>query len=181
MRKMSVSRFLLIAAIAALVLMISACAFVAPPPQALTLDALKNAEYNSDLPAAKKAKLTNGVYEEEIVPGSASKLTIRLRDQYATGDLNGDGVADAAVVLAGNSGGSGVFVTLEAVVNDGGKPKHVASADLGDRTVIKSVSIADGIIVMDLTTHSPTDPMCCPTQNETDRFKLQGAQLVRIQ
>jgi hypothetical protein len=114
MRKMSVSRFLLIAAIAALVLMISACAFVAPPPQALTLDALKNAEYNSDLPAAKKAKLTNGVYEEEIVPGSASKLTIRLRDQYATGDLNGDGVADAAVVLAGNSGGSGVFVTLDS-------------------------------------------------------------------
>lgn len=170
----------LVTAIAALALLVSACALVVPLPQPLTLDALKNAEYNSDLPAAKKAKLTNGIYEEEMAPGSASKLTIRLLDQYAIGDLNGDGAADAAVVLAGNTGGSGVFTTLAAVVNDGGKPKHVASADLGDRTVVKSVSIADGVIVTELITHSSTDPMCCPTQNETYQFKLQGVQLIRI-
>ena len=165
-------------ALLGLTLAVSACSLVAQPPP-LTLDALKNAEYNSDLPAAKKAKLTNGVYEEELAPASASKLNIRLLDQYAIGDLNGDGAADAAVVLAANAGGSGVFTTLAAVVNDGGKPRHAASADLGDRTVVKSISIVNGVIVMELVTHAPSDPMCCPTQNETQKFKLEGDQLVR--
>jgi hypothetical protein len=174
------TRMILIAALA-LTFVMSACAAIAQPTPSLTLDALKNAEYNSDLPAAKKAKLTNGVYEEELAPGSASKLNIRLADPYAIGDLNGDGAADAAVVLAANTGGSGVFTTLAAVVNDGGKPKHVASADLGDRTVIKSISITNGIIVLNLVTHAPSDPMCCPSQNETQKFKLQGDQLTRVE
>ena len=171
--------FVAVIAIFGVVLAASACSLISQPAPALTLDALKNAEYNSDLPAAKKAKLTNGVYEEVLVPGSASKLNIHLIDQYAIGDLNGDGAADAAVILAANAGGSGVFTTLAAVVNDNGKPRHAASADLGDRTQVKSVSIVSGIINLELVTHSPSDPMCCPTQNETQKFKLQGDQLVR--
>ncbi|HEX7587126.1 MAG TPA: hypothetical protein VF478_02315 [Anaerolineae bacterium] len=163
-----------------LALVVSACSLITAPPPALTLDALKNAEYTSDLPAAKKAKLTNGVYEEQLGLGASFKLNLRLTDSYALGDLNGDGTADAAVVLAANTGGSGVFITLAAVVNEGGKPRHVASADLGDRTQIKSIAIAGGVIVMDLVTHTPSDPMCCPTQNETQKFRLQGEQLVKV-
>jgi hypothetical protein len=160
-------------------LAISACAPLAPPAPALTLDALKNAEYSSDLASAKKAKLANGVYEEQLGPGASFKLNIRLVDPYAIGDLNGDGAADAAVILAANTGGSGVFVSLAAVVNDGGKPNPAASADLGDRTQVKAISIAGGVIVLDLVTHAPSDPMCCPTQNGSQKFKLQGNQLVK--
>ena len=168
-------------ALLGLALALSACALVAQPAPALTLDALKNAEFKSDLPAAKKAKLTNGVYEEDQGLGASFKLNIRLTDDYAIGDLNGDGAPDAAVILAANTGGSGVFVNLAAVLNDGGKPKPIAYADLGDRTQVKSISIASGVIVMDLVTHSPTDPMCCPTQKETQKFKLQGDQLARVE
>ena len=158
----------------------SACSPISQPPPALTLDALKNAEYSSDLAAAKKAKLTNGVYEEQLGDGSSFKLNIRLVDPFATGDLNGDGAADAAVILAANTGGSGVFINLAAVVNNGGKPSPAAYADLGDRTRINSITIANGVIVMDVVTHALSDPMCCPTQNETYKFKLQGSQLVKI-
>ena len=167
-------------AILGLALAVSACSLVAQPAPALTLDALKNAEYASDLATAKKVKLTSGLYEEQLGPGASFKLNIRLTDQYAVGDLNGDGTADAAVILAANTGGSGVFVTLAAVANDSGKPQPIAYADLGDRTQVKSISIADGVIVMDLVTHAPSDPMCCPTQNETQKFKLQGEQLVNV-
>jgi predicted small lipoprotein YifL len=133
------------------------------PPPPLTVEMLKNAEYKSEWPAEGVAKLTDGEYQEEIVPGAASKLVIALYpDMHAFGDLNGDGVDDAAVVLATSGGGSGTFISLEAVLNEEGRPKHVASASLGDRAQIKSVAIESGEITVDMVTHGPEDPMCCP-------------------
>lgn len=157
---------------------LTACSFAMPIP--LTMETLKSAEYQSEFPVSKKAKLTNGAYQEEIVPGSASKLTINLLDQYAFGDLNGDGAPDAAVFLAANSGGSGVFVYLAAVLNDKGTPKHIASVALGDRVQIKSVSIRAGEIAVDSLTQGPNDPLCCPTQRVTQRYQLQGDHLVAV-
>ena len=150
-----------------------------PPP--LTVEMLKNAEYHSEWPAEGVAKLTDGEYEEEIVPGAASKLVIVVYpDRYAFGDLNGDGVDDAAVVLATSGGGSGTFISLEAVINDQGRPKHVASAELGDRARIESVVIESGEITVELVTHGPDDPLCCPTVEATHKYKLQGDTLVQI-
>ena len=157
------------------------CACAASIVAPLTIDVLKNAEYQSEFSANKKARLTNGSYQEDIVPGSASKLTITLLDQYAIGDLNSDGVPDAAVILATNSGGSGVFVDLAAVVNDKGTPKQAASAALGDRVQIKSVSISAGEIVVALVRQGPNDPLCCPSQLVTLKFKLQGDKLTAVE
>jgi len=149
--------------------------------QPLTLEALKNAEYQSEWPADGVAKLTDGEYEEEIVPGAASKLIIVFyRDMYAFGDLDGDGVEDAAVVLATSGGGSGTFISLEAVINDKGTPNHVATAFLGDRVEVKSVAIESGKITVDMVTHGPDDPMCCPTIEATQKYRLQGDKLVQI-
>ncbi len=143
-------------------------------------NALKNAEYVSEFPANKKARLTNGRYEEEIVPGAASKLVIQLYPTTATGDLNGDGVDDAAVILISNSGGSGTFYHLAAVLNQNGVPKHTASVSLGDRTRIKSIDIKSGEIVVGMVTHGPNDPLCCPTLEVTQKYKLQGDKLVEV-
>jgi hypothetical protein len=151
------------------------------PPPPLTVEMLKNAEYHSEWPAEGVAKLTDGEYQEEIVPGAASKLIIVVYpDMHAFGDLNGDGVDDAAVVLATSGGGSGTFISLEAVVNDKGTAKHVASAPLGDRVQVKSVVIESGEITVDMVTHGPDDPMCCPTVEATQKYKLQGDTLVQI-
>jgi hypothetical protein len=151
------------------------------PPPPLTVEQLKNAEYHSEWPAEGVAKLTDGEYEEEIVPGAASKLIIVVYpDMHAFGDLDGDGVDDAAVVLATSGGGSGTFISLEAVINDKGTPQHVASAELGDRTKIESVAIESGRITVEMVTHGPEDPMCCPTLEATHKYKLQGDTLVQI-
>jgi hypothetical protein len=153
----------------------------ATPIPPLTLAALENAEYQSEWPADGLAKLTDGEYEEEIVPGAASKIIIRFYpDMYAFGDLDGDGIEDAAVVLATSGGGSGTFISLEAVINDEGTPNHVATAFLGDRVRPMSISIESGQIGVDMIAHGPDDPMCCPSLEVTQKYELKGDELVLL-
>jgi len=178
------SRIKVVALFSLVTLIIVAFPACAPKPAAtkapLTLDALKNAEYQSEFPASGRAKLTDGKFEEPIAPNSATKLVIALHPVSAMGDLNGDGAEDAAVVLVANPGGSGTFYHLAAVLNQGGTPKHVASVLLGDRVKLESVSIAAGEITVKMTKQGPKDPMCCPTEQVTQRYKLQGDKLVQV-
>ena len=150
-------------------------------PNALTMEVLKNAEYQSEFTANGRAKLTNGTYKEKILPDSATEVIIKLGDQNAIGDLNGDGAGDAAAILIYNSGGSGTFRHLAAVLNQKGAPKHVASELLGDRVKIKSVSIESGQIAVEMLTHGPGDPMPSPSLSVTRTYRLQEGKLVLIE
>lgn len=147
----------------------------------LTEEILRNAEYQSEWPAKGVAKLTDGKYQEEIVPGAASKLVIVIYpDLQAFGDLNFDGNPDASVVLATSGGGAGTFISLEAVINDEGAPKHIATALLGDRVQIKSIVIESGRITVNMLAHGPDDPMCCPTVEHTKKYRLEGDALIQM-
>jgi hypothetical protein len=112
----------------------------------LTLDQLKNTEYL--VLDDTRVKLTNGKYESP--PSSGDFLRVFF-DRAVFGDLNNDGALDAAVIVVTSGGGSGVFYSLEAVLNENGQPKYVASADLGDRIKINALSIKSGMIVVDMT------------------------------
>jgi hypothetical protein len=144
----------------------------------LTEEALKNAEYRSDWIKDGVAQLVNGEYRKPIMEGSATEIVIRLVS-VAFGDLDGDGVADAAVVLVTDPGGSGTFYDLVAVLNRDGEPKHVATVPLGDRAQIQALSVASGQMVVRMITHGPDDPMCCPTQEVEQIYALQGTKLVQ--
>jgi heat shock protein HslJ len=149
------------------------------PLRPLTEEALKNAAYHSEWPEDGIAQLTDGEYRKPIVEGSATELLIRLMD-VAFGDLDGDGVSDAAVVLVTDPGGSGTFYELAAVVNQDGNPEHVATISLGDRAQIEALSVKAGQIVVEMITHGPDDPMCCPTQQVVQTYALQGDGLVQV-
>jgi hypothetical protein len=146
----------------------------------LTLEALKNAVYQGiyDEPV----QLTDGKYEgEPFVEGGASRPTVTFHPEaYAFGDLNGDGVDDAAVILIESSGGSGNFRYLAAVINEDGTPVNVATAFVGDREQAQAITIEDGVITLQLVAHGPDDPMCCPSQEVTKRYRLQDDQLVEL-
>jgi hypothetical protein len=144
----------------------------------LTLEALRNATYQGIY--AEPVQLTDGKYEgEPFVEGGASRPTVTFVDPFnALGDLNGDGLEDAAVALAENSGGSGVFLYLAAVVDQNGTPANVATQLLGDRVEIKSVAIDGGEIAIDMVTQGPNDPFCCPSLEVTLRYRLEGERLV---
>ena len=147
--------------------------------QPLTINVLKNAEYRSKWSAQGKIKLSDGIYREQIVPGSGSELVIKLSDKITFGDLNGDGLEDAAVILVSDPGGSGTFYDLAAVINSRGQAKHFASAFLGDRVKVEGLRLRSGKIVVKMVTHRGSDPMCCPSLKVEQIYGLQGDELVR--
>jgi heat shock protein HslJ len=145
----------------------------------LTPEALANGVYQSEWPEDGVAQLTDGEYRKPIVEGSSTELIIQLTD-IASGDLDGDGVEDAAVILVTDPGGSGTFYDLAAVLNRNGKPEHVATASLGDRAEIRAFSIETGQVIIEMVTHGPDDPMCCPTQIVRNTYALEGDTLVEM-
>ena len=146
--------------------------------KALTIEALKNAEYNSEFSLNGRIRLFNGIYRGKIVPDSATELVVLLSNKMAFGDLNGDAAEDAAVILITDLGGSGTFYHLGVVINQNGSPKHVASQLLGDRVKVESLSIRSGTIAVEMTTHGPYDPLCCPTLHVTWNYVLQEGRLI---
>lgn len=138
----------------------------------LTLDILRNATYQSEWFPGGQVTLTDASYREQAAPGSATEIVVSMTDFVAFGDLTGDGVDDAAVVLVTTPGGSGAFVDLAMVVNANGLPLNVTTFPLGDRVQVKSVGIQNGEVIVDMITHGPSDPLCCPTVAVTKRFKL---------
>ena len=129
---------------------------------ALTRDALRNASYRDG-----RVQLQDGVLSQR-------PEVWRLHDLIAFGDLDNDGVDDAAVVLSYNGGGSGTFYSLLAVVNENGAPLHVASIGLGDRIRLNSLEIVAGVITVKMIAHGPSEGLCCPTQDTVATFRLNG-------
>lgn len=147
------------------------------PP--LSFEALQNARYlvSSGTGEQTVVQLQDGAFEADA-PQGEDRPVYELLEPHATGDLNGDGSQDAAVLISSNFGGSGVFVDLEAVVNNRGLPQAVARFELGDRVQVEDLKIQDDVIVVKLITHGPGDPACCPSLETERRFVLQGEKLV---
>lgn len=153
-----------------------------PLVPALTVDSLGNAEYI--LPGFDNAlyayQFSGGKFSRGSDSSAAGYASLSLLDFYAFGDLNNDGVDDAAVIIAENYGGTGVFVSVNAVLNEGGLPHHVASYMIDDRPQIKALDIRDGEIFLEAVVHGFDDPACCPEQAVTRSFKLIGVSLTLV-
>ncbi|MFN8458965.1 MAG: WG repeat-containing protein [Anaerolineae bacterium] len=125
-------------------------------------------------------KLTKGEFRQKYDETAASEFVVKLVEPKAFGDINGDGVEDAAVILTVDGGGSGTFYYLAVVIDEQGQPKNVATTPLGDRSKIKSVAVdGAGQVVINMVIAGPDDPACCATQEVTWKFELQGTELGR--
>ena len=113
----------------------------------------------------KSFVLENGRFEgEPYVPGGAARLTIELLEEMtAFGDLDGDAVPDAAVLLAVNSGGSGTRVWVAAVTKRYGEATSYGALLVGHRPQLRSLGIEKGRIRLDIVGQGPGDAACCPT------------------
>lgn len=140
--------------------------------------ALANATYQTSIVPAGSVTLANGEYSEPAAPGSASTISVMLTDYVAFGEINGQ--AAAAAILVSSGGGTGSFYELALVTFETGQPQNIATAFLGDRVQINSLTIdAAGVISVDMVTHGSDDPMCCPTQPVVDTYELQNGVLVQ--
>ncbi len=149
------------------------------PDMTADIEALKNMEYTGTSVFTDTVLLTNGVYTETVDADAAIMAMVQLIDPVAFGELNGQPAA--AVILASSGGGTGVFVDLAVALQQDGQWANVATTPLGDRVVINSVTIANNQIVVDMITHGPNDPMCCPTQAVVQAYELQDNALVPVE
>ncbi len=152
-----------------------------PEVLSLTVDLLRNAEYT--LPGFGGAtfayQLKEGKYSEGD-PSVGGYVSLSLMDMFAFGDLNKDGVNDAAVLVGANYGGTGVFVSLNAVLNDDGNARHAAWTMVDDRPQVKALDIRDGEIFMEAVVHAFDDPACCPTLLVTRSYVISGTSLMLV-
>jgi hypothetical protein len=148
----------------------------------LGLGAIKNMTCN--LPASQRAiTFVNGRYSDK---STNNPLEAAVSDFYAFGDVNGDGLDDAAVVVWENTGGSGVFESLILVLNQNGVPVQAGSFSLGDRVKINNMAIDSSgeqkKILVDMLVQGPNDAQCCPTFPVIATFMVtkSGLQMTRL-
>ncbi len=149
-------------------------------PALLSRSLLENMEYT--LPAATEGeqvsfRLTDGVFQRGEDPAAVDFMQVRMGDLLAFGDLNADGQPDAAVLLAVNYGGTGVFVWVVAVVNHDGKGEQAGLYFVDDRPVVERLEIQDSHIRLEGMVHGPNDPGCCPNQPVRRELRLIPAGL----
>ncbi len=106
--------------------------------------------------------------------GSFTNDTLRgqLVEPVAFGDLNSDNLPDAAVILTFNSGGTGRYFALIAVLNQEGIPVQSGYAYIGDRQIINSLEIVEGRIILDYLTQAPGGQLCCPTEHRLHTYVM---------
>jgi len=126
--------------------------------------------------------LSEGRWEgEPYVQDGASRPTVGLVDHFIlTGDLDKDGLDEAVTLLWESSGGSGNRLFLAAVSSGDDVVTNLGTALIGDRVQIRSGTIEDGLITLDIVRAGPGDAACCPTQKALVSWALSGDGLSRI-
>lgn len=149
-------------------------------PEALSLDVLKNAVYTS--PDWGQFQLSDGIFYRTppTTQESRDAYTTRLMDTVLFGDIDRDGEEDAVVFLATQNGGTGTFIEMAVILSSDGSTASVPDLSLGDRVVIESGMIRDGVITLNMRVHGPNDGLCCPSQSTVWTFRLENGRLVKI-
>ena len=125
-------------------------------------------------------RLRDGQYREPAGPGAATEIRVSLLDRITAWTAGGRRYA--AVILVTDPGGSGTFYDLVVVEDRRGRAVEAASAALGDRVRVESLTLArrDGQMELHvgLVVHGPDDPLCCPARPLVRAFVWTGRALV---
>ncbi len=110
--------------------------------------------------------LENGRDEQPIVPGAATVAVAQLAGYNAYGDLDGDGLTDAAFILISSPGGSGTFSYVSALTADGVVLDPIL---LGDRISVRRIEIVAGEVRIAYLTRRGDEPLATAPTVPTDR------------
>jgi heat shock protein HslJ len=125
--------------------------------------------------------LTGGRWEgKPFVAGGASRPSVGLIDHFRlTGDLDGDGLDEAAALVWESSGGSGTRLHLAVMGRRHEEVENLATTLIGDRVQVRSGAIESGRITLDMVRAGPEDAACCPTQKALVTWALTEYGLTR--
>ena len=162
-----------------LVLLLSGCS-TAPEIKTLDVSTLENLTYFGIY--EEPVTLRHGRYEgEPFVPEGAARPRVQFAEPlYVIGDLDGDGVNEAAGFLTESSGGSGSYTYLAIVDSDNSQYKNVATQKLGDRVKVRALRLEQGRLELDMVTAAPQEAACCPTLKVHKSYRYAGGKLQQI-
>jgi hypothetical protein len=141
-------------------------------PDLFTESYIKNATFTIE---EKTFKLQNGEYKE------GTKYTAGISN-IVMGDLNKDGKKDAVAIINNQTGGTGSFYYLVAILNKDDKPEYVASQLLGDRIAVDSLKIENNVINLDIKDHAKGTPMAAePDLEKSLNYELSNNKLVPVE
>jgi hypothetical protein len=126
-----------------------------------------------------EVELQGGQAVTNLIPDSAISTETSLVGEPVYGDINGDKKNDAIVLLAQNSGGSGVFVYIGAYVSGNVAYKGSNAVFIGDRVSPQSVTIGNtGLITLTYLDRKEDEAMAAsPTVQRTKTFIWKDGQL----
>lgn len=154
-------------------------AATATPTVQLTFEQLRNSDYPTTFVESGVVQLTDGAFQQVVSADSPIRTYARISEIHAFGDLNDDGDDDAVVILATNTGGTGVFYELFVVEMIENRPRVITNTYLGDRVVIRALSIEDGMITLDLRQQGHGDALCCPSEEAQFVYALEDEEIVQ--
>jgi len=143
------------------------------PDMPLTRQDLENAEYRTQYTPSRTVQLTDGVYEE-----AESGLRITLTEHYTFGDLNGDGAADAAAILATTLNNREPFLNLVALINGPEETEIGGFVLVGEHIQINELSIVNGKLSVDYLRPQPGDAVDSPSRQVTQSYFSRRGLLV---
>jgi hypothetical protein len=141
----------------------------------LSDSALGSLAYRIPVLSGQAVTLQNGEWAGDS--GIVGRQTVSIIAS-AQGDMSGDGVADAVVMLLTDPGATGKFFDLVPVTAASGAPRVGRATSIGDRVRPETLWVSNGVVTLRLLTHDSTDGACCPSRREEQRFHLSGDSLV---
>ena len=140
-----------------------------------THEELANATYSGiyDEPVT----LADGLYEgQPYMEGASARPRVQLIDgMSATGDLDADGIEEIVVLVTEMSGGTGENLYLAVMRGEDGAAKNVATALVGDRIKLRSMTIEGSRLRLEVLQAGPEDAMCCPGELATREWAFTDA------
>ena len=104
--------------------------------------------------------------------------------KVVTGDLNRDGVADAAVLftIEGQNGSNNYIQCLAVFLRRNGRLVYAAHAPVGGKNhrSVELDSIKGNVMFLDTTAYAKRDPSCCPTIKGRTRYALVRNKLTEL-
>lgn len=146
------------------------------PPAPLTRESIENATLTvPGSTGSRTIKLVDGRFsvDDPDDPGFGSLAVV----ESALGDMDFDGIDDAAVIMEENAGGSAIEMSLYVIVATPRGPVAVDSVYLGDRANVASLKIANHRILVSATVPGPDDPACCPSFKAEFVYELRNGRL----
>lgn len=109
-----------------------------------------------------------------VTYGGESASTFTLRNRAAQGDLDGDGDEDLAAHVVVRSAGTGVFHYVVPVINEAGTAVARSPVLAGDRIVMDSIWVQDGLIEVSLFDRGLDEPFTIITTRTMLEIDVSG-------